>query len=335
MPKVALIGLGTMGRLHAEAWSRMPEVQFVALSGQHPEKTERLAAQYGVQAFYGIDALLAEADFDVLDICLPSYLHHEYVLKAANAGKHVICEKPLALRTEAAKEMLAVCQARGVRLFVGHDLRFCPEYERARELVKSGALGQVAVVRMSRTTAFPRGWDDWFADETRSGGLLLDLLIHDFDWLRWTFGEVRRVTARRSSRAAEAGPLEYALATLRFEDGMIALVEGSWAHTEFNSSFEIAGTNGMLAENMASSTPLALRLHPDRKQPESGVIVPELVVGRSPLEKELAHFVRCLTTGSEPLVTAFDGYKAVEIAEAAIASARTGETITLAQGVKP
>ncbi|QHW33696.1 Gfo/Idh/MocA family oxidoreductase [Paenibacillus rhizovicinus] len=331
MPKVALIGLGTMGQLHAEAWSRMPGVQFIGISGQHAEKTQRLAARFGVQAYYGLDQLLAEADFDVLDICVPSYLHHAFVLKAANAGKHVVCEKPLALHAREAEELVETCKARGVRLFVGHDLRFCPEYERAHRLVKSGKLGRTAVVRMSRTTAYPQGWDNWFADEARSGGLLMDLLIHDFDWLRWTFGEVKRVTARRASRDSEAGPLEYVLVTLRMEDGTIALVEGSWAHTEFNSSFEITGTGGMIVENMANNAPLLLRQRSGLQQSEGGVIVPELIANKSPLQKELEHFVRCLETGSESLITAYDGFKAVEIAEAAIASARTGESVTLSR----
>src|SRR5690606_8031401 len=131
---------------------------------------------------------------------------------AAAAGKHVFCEKPISISIEDAKAMVEACEKAGVTLMVGHVLRFFPEYDAARDAVAGGRLGDPKVIRATRASAFPTwGSDNWFADESRSGGPIVDLIIHDIDWIRWTFGEVQRVYAKRTER--------YALVTLRLESG--------------------------------------------------------------------------------------------------------------------
>jgi predicted dehydrogenase len=329
MLKVALLGLGTMGKLHADVWSRMPGVQIVGVSGQNQLKTNEIAAQYGVKAHYSLDQLLDEAEFDVLDICLPTYLHKPYTIQAARAGRHVITEKPLGLTVEEGQEMIDTCLQHNVNLFVCHTLRFCPEYANARSMVASGALGRIGVVRLSRNSSYPNGWNDWFADFSKSGGLTLDLLIHDLDWLRWTFDEVTRVTAQRVFRAGESGKLEYVLISLRMMDGTIAHVEGSWAHSAFTSKFEIAGDKGMLVENMADSTPLQVHTRSSHGKNQQDVIVPEVLLHKNPVQRQLEHFADCLMNGKQPIVTAYDGLKAVEIARAALLSIETGQPVEI------
>lgn len=330
--RIALIGSGSMGSVHAEAHARNPRAELVGIFDSRLETAEALAERLGTRAYATLEQLMAAENPDIIDICLPTFLHKDYVLLAASYGKHVICEKPIAGSLADARAMIDACREAGVHLYVGHVVRFFPEYAQVRALIQGGEIGEVGTVRTERVSACPRGHEGWYRDFDKSGGVLLDLMLHDFDWLRWTFGEARRVTAVRACRDSEDGPLEYALATLRMEDGTIALIEGSWAHTEFSSSFEIAGTQGMLAENMADNTPLTFRPRRDPGHAERGVIVPELIANKGPLQKELEHFIRCLNTGGDPLITAFDGLKAVEIAEAAIESARTGESITLPRG---
>lgn len=326
MLKIALIGLGTMGQIHADILSKLPGVQFVAVAGQNREKTMKIAGKYGVKPHFSLDELLENTEFEVLDICLPTYLHKEYTVRAAMAGKHVICEKPLALHVNEGIEMIAACADNNVRLFIGHGLRFCPEYANAREKVKAGALGKIGIVRVTRNSAFPSGWNDWYANPSASGGLTLDLLIHDFDWIRWTFGEVERVMAQRVLSMAGSDKLEYVLAAMRMADGTIVHVEGSWAHTSFASKFEIAGDKGMIVENMSDASPLQVFVR-TREGGQAGVIVPEGLLHKNPVQQEMEHFVNCLLHGNQPLVTAVDALEALKIARATLESIEIGQPV--------
>ncbi|TLS52419.1 Gfo/Idh/MocA family oxidoreductase [Paenibacillus antri] len=327
MLKVAVIGTGTMGGEHVAAWRNVERARVTAVLGRNKDKAEALANACGAAAYDSFEAMIEEAEIDAVDICLPTHLHREFAGKAADAGKHVLCEKPIALDPEEAESMIARCRERGVRLLIGHDLRFCPEYVQARELVLSGKLGKVGTIRMSRRSRFPEGADGWYGDSAKSGGVITDLLIHDIDWLRWTFGEAERVTALRVGGSGEA-PLDYALVAVRMRSGAIAQLEGSWAHTEFDSSFELSGTGGMLVEHMADSAPLRLHARSGPGKPQA-VAVPDMSLSRNSYELELAHMTDCLLDGAEPIVSARDAAKALEIARAAVESARTGRPVAL------
>lgn len=327
MIKVAVAGLGTMGMTHLDAWLTIPGVEIVAVCGRNAEKAERVAKQYHAKAFSSFEEMCERAHFDAVDICLPTHLHPAYIRAAALAGKHIICEKPLALDPQEAKTLIDLCEQAGVKLLVGHALRFCPEYRQARDQVVQGKLGRVGVVRMSRRTRYPAGAGNWFADAALSGGVIMDLLIHDLDWLHWTFGPAVRVTALRVERSHPT-EAEYALLAVKFECGTIAHVEGSWAHTDFRSSFEIAGTEGMIVEDGMESAPLLTYRH-SKSSETQGVIVPETTLARNPYELELEHFAACILNDAEPIVTAQDALYAVELADAAIASAKSGQPIWL------
>ena len=331
MLKVAVIGLGTMGAAHLEAWMAVPDVKVVAVCSRDQVKGGEFAARCGAQAFTSFEVMCEQVDFSVADICLPTHLHPAFIRKAAEAGKHVVCEKPLALLPDEAEQCIQLCAQRGVKLMVGHDLRFCPEYRQAHDRIAAGELGQVGIVRMSRRSHYPFGTDNWYADASRSGGVIMDLLIHDLDWLLWTFGPASRVTALKVGRDAASGPLEYALIAIRFKNGTIAHVEGSWAHADFRSSFEISGTKGMLVEDMMDSIPLTVIKRADSKA-ASGVAVPEMTLNRNPYEVELAHFADCIRDGAEPIITPLDALRAVELARAAVISAETGQPVGLDSG---
>ena len=134
-------------------------------------------------------------------------------------------EKPIARTIEDAREILDAFSGEGPRLFVGHVVRFFPEYVRIKNKIDAGELGTIGVVRTSRRSPFLTGWNDWYADWRVSGGVLVDLLIHDFDFLRWALGNVERVYAC-SVLGGEYNRRDYALVTLRFESSAIAHVEG-------------------------------------------------------------------------------------------------------------
>ena len=329
MQRVAVIGAGTMGRVHSEAYMQIPNAELVAVCDTNQEAAETLASKHNVKAFMSMNALLAGVELDVIDICTPTHTHLEYIKAAAAAGKNICVEKPLARTTGQALEAVRVCDEAGVALFVAHVLRWFPEFKKMHDLVQAGAVGQPVIVRTSRCSAHPRGSDDWFADAKRSGGVALDMIIHDYDWLRWCFGKVRRVYAR--GLCDSKVPLtDYALVTLRFESGVIAHVEGNWARPGgFIVNVEVAGTGGLLSFSNQESVPLTIELKAKGEE-AAGVTVPESPTSVSPYYMELEHFINCLEEGRKPDVSPEDGLEAVRIGEAALRSIATNRPVALA-----
>ena len=142
--------------------------------------------------------------------------------------------------------MIDACTKSGVRLFIGMVVRFFPQYRLAKELVDQGKVGQIGVLRLKRIAYPPmKPVDNWFVDENRSGGMVLDLMIHDFDYARWLAGEVDRVFARRSQ--ASSSPAQYIQSIIRFKNGAFALIEGGWAYPPgvFRTALDVSGTDGL------------------------------------------------------------------------------------------
>jgi predicted dehydrogenase len=277
----------------------------------------------GARPYASYDELVAAEDVEVVDICLPTAFHKDFALKAAGEGKNVILEKPIARTSEDAREILDAFSGEGPRIFVGHVVRFFPEYVGIKEKIDAGELGRIGVVRTSRRSPFLRGWNDWYADWRASGGVLVDLLIHDFDFLRWALGDVERVYAR-GVLGREYNRLDYALVTLRFEGGAIAHVEGHWGFPgPFNYSIEVAGSRALLT--MDSTEPATLEMIGAQSEAS------DLASGTSPYEVQLAHFIRCISTGEEPVVRARDACEALRISLAATESVLTGEPVTLGE----
>ncbi|WP_043929652.1 Gfo/Idh/MocA family protein [Bacillus sp. EB01] len=328
MQRVLLIGAGTMGMEHAVSYYAMDHVEVAGIVELRKEQAARLVGDHDTKIFETLDEAVKNLHhIDVIDICVPTFLHKEYVMKAADYGIDVICEKPLAYTLEDAREMIDYCEEKHVKLFVGHVVRFFPQYAKVRELVANGAIGEVGVARTRRGGNFPAGWSDWYADQTKSGGVILDLIIHDFDFLRWTFGEVERVFAKGLAKR-NIEHLDYALVTLAFKSGVIAHVEGSWAHQTFSSQFEFAGKTGILEYDSLKEEPVLLSIRQTHEE-QAGVAVPQSPLKKSPYHVELEHFLICLKTNETPLVTAEDAYKAMEISAAALQSLKTGLPVTL------
>src|SRR3712207_5748211 len=322
--RVGVIGAGFIGAIHLGAYANMPEVEVVGVADARPETAAVGAAIVGARAYPSYEDLIAAEEVDVVDVCLPTAYHRELALTAARAGKHLILEKPIARNLEDAEAIIEAFDGNAQRLFVGHVVRFFPEYVRIKQMVEAGELGTVGVARTSRRSPFLTGWNDWYADWRMSGGVLLDLVIHDFDFLRWSLGEVERVYAR-GVLGREYNRLDYALVTLRFAGGAMAHVEGQWGYPgPFNYSIELAGSRAMVTADSTEPGPVRL-LGGTVGAGES----PDVAVGKSPYQTELEHFVRCAATGEEAVVEAHDAYEALGIGLAATESAATGRPVRL------
>ncbi|MEO7719776.1 MAG: Gfo/Idh/MocA family oxidoreductase [Capsulimonas sp.] len=326
--RVALIGAGTMGDVHARHWNAMPGAEIVGVLDPRAD-----AARAAGPAFADWDTLISQSKPDIVDICTPTPFHREYVEKAAAAGKAIFVEKPLSRSIEDCDAMLAAVEKAGVPAMSGHVLRYFPEFAAAKRAVDAGTVGKPITIRTARMAGFPDlgGRPNWYADPAQSGGLVLDMILHDFDWLRWTFGPVTRVFAKGLYGQEEYfGDLDYALVTLRFASGAVGHVTGSWAHPGgFRTTLEIAGDAGLIEHDSDRSAPLSAMLK--TKGGAGGVAVPEspMAPTEDPYYQELAAFVHALQNNLPPPVTLQDAREATRIALAALESIETGKSVTL------
>ncbi|GAA3639348.1 Gfo/Idh/MocA family protein [Microlunatus ginsengisoli] len=316
--RVGVVGAGVMARIHAENLVRLGHrVLIHAQAG-----AETLAGLAEMRASY--DELLAESDWIL--IATPTDTHHELAMQAIAAGRDLIVEKPLARTYAQAVELVAAAASAGRRLYPAHVVRFFPEYAALHGAVTEGAIGTPAVLRFTRSGSFPIR-APWFGDPVRSGGIVFDQLIHDLDIARWLAGEVDQVTAIVRHDDSGPAPVQAAHVTLRHRSGAISLASGVWGaqHVGFTTSFSVAGTGGLLEHESAREQPMIMQL--DHDQPADGLL-PSRSAAADPYLDELAAFLQP-DRDSPParIVTAADGAEAVRLAEAALASLRSGQPV--------
>ena len=339
MLKVALVGAGSMAGMHAGCYTKIENADLVGIMDTRLEAAAALAEKNHSTPYTDFEKMLTETRPDVVDVCCPTPWHVDYVCRAAErAGelqlRGISTEKPMARTVGECQRMIAACEAANLPLFVAHVLRFFPEYALAKQGVEGGYVGRPAAIRTRRGGPMPRAWNDWYANFDWSGGCILDLIIHDFDWLRWTFGEVERVYAKGCLSAKLPG-YDYALVTLRFQSGAIVHVEGTWNDPGgFKVGLEIAGDAGLAEYNFNQPTGAPFRMalnaaDDDTDKPRPGVAVPESPTNVNPYQAELQHFLDCLEAGITPSITPQDGMAAVQIACAAIESIQTGQPVKL------
>ena len=326
--KVGIVGAGSMGTTHAAGWAETP-AEIVGFTAETTQESGSLAARYNAKVYPSLDALLA--DVDVIDICSPTHLHHEMVLKAAAAGKHIVCEKPLARTAGQAQEMVNACRKAGVQLLVAHVVRFFPEYALAQSAVADGQIGKPAVIRLHRGSYRPKKpAGNWFLDEEKSGGILMDLMVHDYDYARWVAGEVETVSARRVTEFHPDAPVDYGLVILGHRSGTLSHIAGAWAYPPptFRTRLEIAGDRGLIEFDSDGTAPIQnLILRTGSDAPD--VALPSSPVSESPYTTQIKEFYSALAEGKTPRVSAIDGLVAVQIAEAALQSAHTDQPVKL------
>lgn len=319
--RIGLVGAGVMAKMHLPGW-QAAGARLTGIFSRRSEAAHTLAREYGIQVFPTYEALLDAVD--IVDLCTPTHLHHPMAMQAFAAGKHVVCEKPVALTLEDASQMIAAAEAAGVRFFVAMVLRFFPQYQLALDMVNDGRVGEVRAMRLKRVAFPPPEEKDWYFDETRSGGMMVDLMLHDFDFARAVGGEVTRVYARADGN-------RYALATLRFADGAMALVEGGWANPPgvFRTGLDIAGSDGVIEWDSDATGTIRSFTGPPTGDGPREVGLPLSPLAEDPYTAQIVHAYRAIQKGERFLVTPKDALEALRIALAARKSARTGRVVSL------
>lgn len=198
MLKVGLVGVGGISGAHIPAWEALEGVKLVALCDVRSGQTEKYSEK---RKYVDFDEMLEKEDLDILDICLPTYLHADYAIKAMEKGIHVLCEKPISLKEEDVERVYAVAKRMHVNFMVAQVLRFWPEYVLVKELYDSQKYGKLLSGFMRRLSSKPGwSWDGWMHDENRSGLVPFDLHIHDLDFMVYAFGEPDKVQSHSVKR---------------------------------------------------------------------------------------------------------------------------------------
>lgn len=323
---VALVGCGFIGAVHARSWSKVKGARLVATVNAIEGKAKRVAEDYGASHYFtDYTKVLDMKEVDIVDVCTPTYTHREIAVAAVKSGKHVLCEKPIATRLRDADEMVQAARKAGVKFMVAHVLRFWPEYVEAKRIVDSGALGEPRIARACRLSPFPE-WAPWHKDRRLSGGVFVDMSIHDVDFLRWAMGEVEEVFAGGGTlRTRDSTSHDYAHAILKFGNGAIAYVEGSWVQPlgfPFTTYLEIVGTEGMLTVD--NREPAAVRVYSPRAPPAAFTPFEE-----DGYDREVKHFYECVVKDKEPLVTGEEARRTLEVVLAAVKSIDEGKPVRL------
>jgi predicted dehydrogenase len=327
--KVGIVGVGFMGTTHAAAWAETP-AEIAGFAAETNQEAGAIAGQYDAQVYSSLEEMLPHVD--AVDICSPTHLHYEMALQAAAAGKHIVCEKPLARTTHQAQRIVQACRQSGVQLLVAHVVRFFPEYALARAAVAEGQIGTPGIIRLHRGSYRPKKpVGNWFLDEVKSGGILMDLMIHDYDYARWIAGDVETVAARRVTETHIEAPVDYGLVILSHRSGALSHISGAWAYPPptFRTRLEIAGDRGLIEFDSDGTAPIQNLILKKGGADAPDVALPSSPVSESPYTKQIKEFYAALADGKPARVSAADGLAAVQIAEAALESARTGQPVTL------
>jgi predicted dehydrogenase len=322
--KTAVLGLGFMGSIHVRAMLAAPGAELTAVYSADPAKlTGDLTGIQGnlggpgqrfdfshVKPYGSIPDLLADAEIEAVDLCLPTWLHEEVAVAALRAGKHVLVEKPMALDGDSARRIIAAADQAGRVLMCAHVLRFFPEYLALRDVM--GDLGAVRAAFFGRRCGEP-GWGGWLKDPAKSGGGAFDLLIHDIDTCLWLFGAPAAVSA--------TGCADWVAGQL-FYEGFTVGIEGGWQASRaypFCMEYRVTFDRGIVEYSSAARPPVAFT--------DAERVLP--LAAMDGYAAEIAYFVECCTAGKPPeRCPPAQSAQAVELMQLVLdARARKGEKI--------
>src|SRR5205823_662512 len=340
MIRFGLLGCGRIAKRHAEllGGNHIERASLVAVCDNVKPRADALAAKFGVPAYDDLDDLLARKDIDAVAVLTPSGLHPQHVIACAKAGKHVVVEKPMALRLQDADDMMRACDEAGVKLFVVKQNRFNVPVVKTREALVAGRFGRLILgtvrVRWCRDQAY-YDQDDWRGTWAYDGGVLTNQASHHVDMLEWFFGDVISVHARAITALATIETEDTAVATLKFRNGALGVIEATTAArpTDLEGSLSILGEKGAVeiagfAVNQIRHWRFVDELDSDKEIIENYSVNPPNVYGFGH-QAYYEHVVDCLQNQSAALVDGFQGRKSLELISALYESIETGREVAL------
>ncbi|OCA88058.1 dehydrogenase [Bacillus sp. FJAT-27225] len=340
--KVAIIGCGSIANYrHLPEYHLNKQVEIAAVCDIVPERAEEFAKLYGARAFTDYKEAISLEGIDAVSVCLPNYLHAPVSIFALNAGKHVLCEKPMATSQQEADEMIAAARSNGKKLMIAHNQRFVSSHKRAKEIIDNGKLGKIYSFKTTFGHPGPEGWSvdgagSWFFNKEQAFiGAMGDLGVHKADLLRYLLGEFSEVGAFIETSAKQNTEVDdNAVCILRTESGIVGTLTASWSYvTGGDNSTVIYGEKGILR----------LEDHPDysliEQYQDGSEIYHKLDKiqtnedGGQTTSHVINHFVDSILEDNEPLITGEEGMKSLQIILAALESQETKKIVSLRKEV--
>jgi UDP-N-acetyl-2-amino-2-deoxyglucuronate dehydrogenase len=340
MIRFGLLGCGRIARRHSELLGgrHIERAELSVVCDPIRERADAIASKFNVAADYDIDNFLSRKNIDAVAVLTPSGLHPEHVIACARAGKHVVVEKPMALRLQDADEMIRACDEAGVKLFVVKQNRFNVPVLKAREALEAGRFGRLVLgtvrVRWCRDQSY-YDQDAWRGTWAYDGGVLTNQASHHVDMLEWFFGDVVNVHARATTALVKIETEDTAVATLKFRNGALGIIEATTAvrPRDLEGSLSILGEKGAVeiagfAVNQIRHWQFADELSSDKEVIEKFSVNPPNVYGFGH-QAYYRHVVDCLVYQRAALVDGLEGRKSLELISALYESIETGQEVSL------
>jgi len=339
MVRIGLVGVGFMGQQHFGIHEAMENAEVVAVCDKDSARVAEKAASVGgnigeateldlskQNRYTSLEEMLAEEQLDCVDVCTPTFLHAEMTITALEAGCNVICEKPMALTVSDCDRMIAAAEANSRLLFIAQCIRFWPEYEVLAKMVSNGELGRVISARFVRQSPTPT-WasDNWLMNPALSGGAMLDLHVHDADFILSVFGQPNAVVTRAGNLITEGAGVDQVFTAYLYDDFACA-AEGGWVMPDsfpFEMGYQVLGEKGILDFSLAKDPMLVF--YPFEGEPYT----PEFAPGTG-YDRELPYFVECIESNTAPArVTPESARESVRLVMAEVASAASGGAVAV------
>jgi predicted dehydrogenase len=338
MVRVGIVGFGFMGSQLLGCFRALRGVRVVSICDRDKARLkasekirgniagDKSALDLSDFALYtDFEKMLVEQKLDAVAIALPTYMHRDFTIRALDAGLHVFCEKPMAMSISDCVEMIAAARANRKILQIGHCIRFWPEYAEARKIVKSGKYGKVLLATFRRISPVPGwSWKNWLIHADKSGGAIMDMHIHDTDYIQHLFG--LPLAVRSQGAVGPSGGFDYVATQYVYKDNKVVVAEGGFVKSpgfKFEMSFVISLEKGTLVYDCRSNP--SLLLYPAKGKS----ITPEIESGNG-WSREIEHFVKRITgVKVPPIIGPLDPLNAVKIVLAEKRSARTNKEVEI------
>lgn len=311
---VGVIGVGSMGYNHVRIYSELENANLVAISDMVRGTLDKVSKEFNTVGYVDYDNILQIDDIEVVNICVPTVFHHDVVMRAIEAGKNVLVEKPIASKLNEAEEMIKAAEDAGVTLATGHVERFNPAVRVAKKLIDEGAIGEVVTANSKRLGPFP--------PRIRDVGVAIDLAIHDIDIFNYLFSSrANTVFANMSSKLKNCEFEDHAEIMTKYDSGVLSILETNWLTPYKKRQLNITGIDGIISVDYGNQTVTLFK--------ENNQVEDIKVENKEPLKEELRSFVDCVQNNTPPEVSGKDGYEALRIVDAAMTSSKDKRLVYL------
>jgi UDP-N-acetylglucosamine 3-dehydrogenase len=309
---VAVIGTGQWGKNHARVYKELPSTELVAICDVNAERAKAMADQYGVKAYSDSTEMLKDKSIEAVNVCTWSTILAQEAMKALNAGKHVLVEKPMATSPEQARQLVKTAEENGLHLTVGFLMRFIPGLQLIRQSVENKKIGELVCITAKRVSQWPERIGDV--------GVVKDTAIHDIDVMRFISKQDPISVYAKMGSMRNKKFEDYAQIMLTYANGESAFIETNWLTPYKTRTLIATGTEAIMRLDY-NTQDLWIEQKTETIQPR--------LAFQEPLKAELQHFVDCIAEKKKPIVTGEDGVKALEIATAAMESSAKNTAIQL------